>query len=183
MLSLDALVSVSRLSTGISRRETVLSPRRSGSTSLVTEALGVPSPWAGFLRWLAFCFRDQALHPGMAQMLVGPRRSVDSEVDELRATALDGISALIEGAKAEGKFRADRELEDVLLHLEGHFQLVEGRTERVDVVSGRWFELTVGALTASPRPVPADEVPHDETASVLAVREAYRYRLRGEGGM
>jgi len=94
---------------------------------------------------------------------------------------IEGIRALVDGAKAEGRFRADRWLEDVLLHLEGHFRLVHGRTERAVAASTRWYELTVEALAMRSTVTFTEGFPPQEPATVIAVREAYRSRLRGEG--
>ncbi|MDP9792981.1 AcrR family transcriptional regulator [Catenuloplanes nepalensis] len=140
---------------------------------VIDRASDGPSAWEGFLTWLRFCFHDQLTDIGLTQSLVMVGRGTDPEVDHLRQATLDGIGALIRRAKAEGRFRPDRWLEDVILFLNGHEQFV--RTNGASTASARWLELTVDALAA--RPEIGDGV---ESPTVVAVRAAMAHRLRGE---
>jgi len=80
------------------------------------QALEVPDPWAGFAGFVQRICELQACDRGLGDLL-SMTLSADEQIEQLRRTANDNISTLIERAKASGALRDDFAGADLLLLL------------------------------------------------------------------
>ncbi|WP_214111285.1 TetR/AcrR family transcriptional regulator [Acrocarpospora catenulata] len=87
-------------------------------------AIAEPDPWTAFTNHLIFLCELQAGNRALADLLVSTA-SHDPEVEELRARAYEGLTTLIERAKAAGRLRADFSHEDVVIILMANAGLLE----------------------------------------------------------
>lgn len=87
---------------------------------------------------------------------------------------MHGFSELIRRAKAEGQVRADRWVEDLLLFIYLHEELIALPGEEGRAASRRLLALAASSISSQPPPLP-DEV----SANVDVLRRNLRHRLAG----
>lgn len=88
------------------------------------DALAEPDPWRAFVDHLLFLGELQAGNRALAELLSATMSEVD-ELDDLRDTAFDCLTALIDRAKAAGVLRDDVDHADIVLILMANAGLVE----------------------------------------------------------
>ncbi len=81
-----------------------------------SEALADPDPWAGFARFVRRSCSLQVNDRGLSDLL-SMTLPAGEEVEQLRATVYQHVTALAERAKAAGRLRSDFVPEDLLLAL------------------------------------------------------------------
>lgn len=143
--------------------------------AVIEGAQGSKPAWEGFAEYVTFSFHEQATDAALVESLAAIRRGTDAEVDRLRQSALDGIERIIARAKAEGAFRRDRWIEDLLLYIAGFQQISETRSGAGPAASERWLQLTLDALSTAP-----EQAGDDISRTVLEIRRGFTHRLLGE---
>lgn len=113
----------------------------------MSEALGCQTGWEGFRMYFEQVFIEEASNMGYLSALRAVPEGESAEVDRMRRTVLRGFEELIERAKAEGSFRADRWIEDVLLMLFVNEHLIRREREEAVAASRRLFALALDTLS------------------------------------
>ncbi|WP_051423413.1 TetR/AcrR family transcriptional regulator [Arthrobacter sp. MA-N2] len=127
----------------------------------ISEAMNCQTGWGGFARYFEWLLLETINNLGYMSALRAVPEGESAEVDRLRTTILREFEELIERAKAEGAFRTDRWIEDVLLVLFVHEHLIRRDREEAVAASRRLFSLALDTLSTRPErgePREPDEV-------------------------
>jgi hypothetical protein len=116
----------------------------------IIEALTYETGWGGFAMYFEQLFIEEINNLGYMSALREVPEGQSAEVDRLRTAILRGFEELIERAKAEGAFRADRWIEDVLLLLFVNEHLIRGHETEAAAASRRLFALALDTLATRP---------------------------------
>jgi len=120
----------------------------------INDALALDAGWNGFTQYLGWLFQEQITDLSYMSALREIPAGEDAQIDAIRDSNLAGFTTLIERAKAEGDFRVDRYLEDVLVILMANEQLTRLGVDVARVASRRFFELSLSMLSARDEPKP-----------------------------
>lgn len=145
------------------------------SERALADALEGESGWDGLTTYLAWLFAEQIQNLAYMNALRAVSAGQNPEVDRLRDQTLTQLQELIGRAKTEGRFRADRWIEDVFLILALNEQLAHaGHTDPASA-SQRFLELALASLAND---TPVDHEP-SAPRTVLALRRTLGHELAG----
>lgn len=145
------------------------------SERALADALEGESGWDGLATYLAWLFAEQIQNLAYMNALRAVSAGQNPEVDRLRDQTLTQLQELIGRAKTEGRFRADRWIEDVFLILALNEQLAHaGHTDPASA-SQRFLELALASLAND---TPVDHEP-SAPRTVLALRRTLGHELAG----
>ena len=117
-------------------------------------ALAEPDPWTALAGQLVFLCELQAANRALADLLTAAV-SGTPKLERLRAEALDGLTRLIDRAKASGDLRGDFGHGDVVLILMANAGLIERTAGTAPGAARRHLGYVLDGLRASnPAPVP-----------------------------
>jgi AcrR family transcriptional regulator len=141
---------------------------------LIMEAHNHETGWGGFAMYFEELFIEEINNLGYLSALREVPEGESAEVDRLRTALLRGFEELIERAKAEGAFRPDRWIEDVLLLLFVNEHLSRRDEAEAAAASRRLFALALDTLATRPHGGGACE-----PADVLTLRQTLGNSLAG----
>lgn len=145
------------------------------SERVLTDAFESESGWDGFATYLEWLFTEQIENLAYMSALRAVPAGQNTDVDRLRDHTLAQLQELIRRAKTEGRFRADRWIEDVFLLLALNEQLAHaGHTDPASA-SQRFLELTLTSVANEP----AVDLESPAPQTVLALRRTLGHELAG----
>ena len=126
---------------------------------VISSAMAADTGWDGFMAYVSWLWEEQFKNVGYLSALREIAAGQSPEVDRLRDFTTEGFTSLVRRAKSEGRIRADRWAEDLLLLIYLNEQLVTLPEEEARAASRRLLELTVASITAEPTAtMPATEL-------------------------
>jgi AcrR family transcriptional regulator len=132
--------------------------------------------WQGFTAYLTWIFAEQVHNRAYMGGLRAVPTGTNAEIDELRNATVAGLEQLIDGAKHEGSFRADRWTEDVFLFMALNEQMARTGLQDLETGSNRFLELCLGALSS---PEPGGPSASTEPDAVLVLRRTLGHEIAG----
>jgi AcrR family transcriptional regulator len=154
--------------------EAVFAERMAEHLAAVETALADPDPWNGFASYVRTAAAMQARDRGIAD-LVTMDLSAAPRIEQVRATAFDGLVELVDRGQTAGVLRDDFTTEDVVLVLMANAGLVERAHGIADDASSRLVHLLLdGFRSAAATPGPAAPSPR---RTQLAMRRNAEHRL------
>lgn len=145
------------------------------SERALADALEAESGWDGLADYLEWLFTEQIENLAFMSALRAVSAGQNTEVDRRRDQTLSQLQELVRRAKSEGRFRADRWIEDVLLLLALNEQLAHaGHTDPASA-SQRFRELALASLAIDSALEPGPSPP----PTVLALRRTLGHELAG----
>jgi AcrR family transcriptional regulator len=142
---------------------------------VLADALERESGWDGFVTYLAWLFTEQIENLAYMSALRAVSAGQNTDVDRMRDQTLAQLQELIGRAKTEGRFRADRWIEDVYLLLALNEQLAHSGHTGPASASQRFLELALTSLANDPA-VDGESPP---PPTVLALRRTLGHELAG----
>ena len=107
--------------------------------------LAYEDPWLGFRDHLSYLCELQAGNRAVADLIVSAAGG-GNELDQLRAEALDALTALISRAQASGALRPDFRPADVMLILMANAGLTERTGDTAPAAARRYLEYVLNGL-------------------------------------
>lgn len=136
-------------------------------------AAAIEDPWIGFSAYVQTICELQAGDRGLADLL-SMTLPADEHVEQLRRTAHQHVSGLIERAKAAGALRADFASEDLLILLIANAAIVHVTGSTAQVASRRLVALALHAFGRTD--APALPPPPSKAEMAAAMRDLARTR-------
>ncbi|WP_104177518.1 TetR/AcrR family transcriptional regulator [Cryobacterium sp. Y50] len=141
---------------------------------VISNAMAADTGWDGLMAYVSWLWEEQLKNVGYLSALREIAAGQSPEVDRLRDFITEGFTSLVRRAKSEGRIRADRWAEDLLLLIYLNEQLVILPEEEARAASRRLLELAVASITAEPQ-MRTDTEPSD----VQILRKHLLHRLAG----
>jgi len=139
----------------------VYTERVAENVALLARAQLHDDPWAGFAAYVRETCRAQAADRGLADLIAIGNPS--HELQAMRTGAYDGMSALIERAKASGTLRADFTPEDIVLLLQAVAGIIRRTGTAALAATERFVALALDGFraegaTSAPPPISRGQI-------------------------